>query len=59
MWPLKRPADAASKDKEAEARLQQAKLLAARSRSTTAALRRELEKNGWTELLQQAMGRSA
>lgn len=40
----------------AERRQQAAERQAAQARSKSAALRREIEKNGWTELLQHAWG---
>jgi len=47
--------DPEQQDIEAESRLEAAKQLAEQSRITTAKLRREVNKNGWTELLSQAM----
>lgn len=41
---------------DAEIRHEVAQKLAERSRDISAALRREIDKNGFTELLQQAMG---
>lgn len=43
--------------KEAEQRHSAARMQAAASQYTTAALRRELAINGWTELLQKAWGK--
>lgn len=63
MWPWKtseaedtrlQEVDAEKKDQAAEARQREAERLAAQSRSVTHALRREIDKNGWTELLQAA-----
>lgn len=56
MWHWARREGPERQDREAAQRLEQAKKLAAQSRSVTAALRREIDKNGWTDLLQQAMG---
>lgn len=53
-----RVAAARAKEAEADQRARSAERLVEQSRRTTSALRRELAKNGWTELLQQAMGRS-
>lgn len=55
-WPRSKTKDGLQK---AEARLEEAKHLAAQSRNLRAGLRRELDHNGFTELFQQAMrGRS-
>lgn len=67
MWPWVRyrhaaesaAADAAAATREREAavaRRQAAEHQAARSRAISADLRREIDKNGWTELLQKAWG---
>lgn len=67
MWPRRRHQLAVEKvqkeievataaKKAAERRRDLARKLAAESGATTARLRREIAKNGWTELLQQAMG---
>lgn len=56
MWHWGRREGPERQDREAAQRLDQAKKLAAQSRNVTAALRREIDKNGWTDLLQQAMG---
>jgi RNA:NAD 2'-phosphotransferase (TPT1/KptA family) len=56
MWHWARRESPERQDREAEKRLEHAKKLADQSRHATAALRRELDKNGWTELLQNAMG---
>lgn len=61
--PWKRPAGAGRDDRAADARLRNAKALAGEARQVTAKLRHEIEKheiekNGFTELFQQAMGRS-
>lgn len=41
---------------EAEERRKEAERLARQSLTVTARLRKEIDKNGWTELLQHAMG---
>lgn len=67
MWPWKRQqlaiervnrevAQAAAEKAAAERRREDARKQAVRSNAVTARLRREIEKNGFTELLQQAMG---
>lgn len=55
-WPWKRQRDAKKQDRAAEARLVNAKKLAGEARVVTARLRSEIEKNGFTELFQQAIG---
>jgi hypothetical protein len=54
MWHWMRRESADRQDQEAETRLAEAQKLAAQSRTVTFALRREIDKNGWTELLQAA-----
>jgi hypothetical protein len=54
MWHWMHRESPERQDKEAEKRLTEARKLAAKSRVVTAALQRELDKNGWTELLQDA-----
>lgn len=49
--------DAKQEAARSEERRQDVERLVARSRSVTADLRRELDKNGFTELFQQAMRR--
>lgn len=67
MWPWQRQrlavervnrevAQAAKEKLEAQRRREAARKEAIRSVAVTARLRREIEKNGFTELLQQAMG---
>lgn len=67
MWPWQRHraevvqarsdrADAVEQARAAEFRREAAERLAARSRSVTAKLRFEIDKNGFTEMLQHAMG---
>ena len=67
MWPwtrYRKAADAAAAEAAAalnakhaaETRRQTAERQAARARAITATLRREIDKNGWTELLQHAWG---
>lgn len=51
----RRAAAAAKADDQAAAQLAAVKRQAAQSRSVTAALRNEVDKNGWTELLLAAM----
>jgi hypothetical protein len=66
-WPWQRhreEAQQAQHDREAaeaqaraaEFRRQAAERFAAQSRTVTAQLRREIDKNGWTEMLQNAWG---
>lgn len=58
MWPWRnhRLAEAREQEAEAEVRQRDAEKLAERSRAVTARLRGELDKNGFTELLQFAWG---
>ena len=49
-------ADADAEVRAAEARSNAAERLADQSRTVSARLRREIDKNSWTELLLQAMG---
>lgn len=67
MWPWKQQRaeaaearrqaeDAGQQANAAEARRLASERLAAHSHNVTAALRREIDKNGWTELLQHAWG---
>ncbi|WP_438804029.1 DUF7620 family protein [Mycolicibacterium mageritense] len=67
MWPWQRHraevaqarndrVDAAARAAAAEAQRRAAKRLAAQSHTVTARLRYEKDKNGWTEMLQHAMG---
>lgn len=55
---LEREREAARAAEEARRRRETAELQAALSRSKTTALRHEIAKNGFTELLQQAMRRA-
>lgn len=48
--------DAAARNAAAEAHNRATRLLAQQSHTVTARLVHEVEKNGWTELLQQAWG---
>lgn len=68
IWPGKRRARdknrrseevAEAMDQEADARLAETRRLADESRKVDAAKRRELDKNGWTELFAQALARRA
>jgi hypothetical protein len=59
MWHWMRRESPDRQDEEAEDRLVEAQKLAAQSRTVTYALRREIDKNGWTELLQDAWKRKA
>lgn len=70
IWPWKRraadaasskerEASAAEKNSESAARLAEAHQLAAEHRVVTAAKRRELDKNRWTELFAEALARRA
>lgn len=57
MWPWqRRMAEAQQQLAEAEERARLSKRLAQKSRTITAELRREVDKNGFTELLQKSMG---
>ncbi|MHC9292053.1 DUF7620 family protein [Mycobacterium sp. LTG2003] len=53
---VRRAKAADRQDQAAEFRRKASEQLRAQSLSVTARLRRETEKNGWTELLQHAMG---
>lgn len=56
-WPwATRVADAVQQEAQAEDRRRSADQLVEQSRWVSASLRHELAKNGWTDLLQQAMG---
>lgn len=57
MWHRRNREGPERQDREAEHRLNDARKLAAQSRVVTARLRREVDKNGWTELLQEAWAR--
>lgn len=50
-------AEASRRKRDSEAGLRSAERLAEQSRSVSAAWRRQVDLNGFTELLQQAMGR--
>lgn len=54
MWHWMRRESPERQDQEAEDRLVEARKLASQSRMVTYALRHEIDKNGWTELLQAA-----
>lgn len=55
-WPWSRRAEVELQLAETEKRRRVAEQLAEHSVKVSQALRREIEKNGFTELLQQAMG---
>lgn len=55
-WPWSKRAEVLEQLAETEKRQKVAEALAEHSVKVTQALRREIEKNGFTELLQQAMG---
>lgn len=58
MWPWKRRvADADRKLAEAEERNHAAEVIARQARATSGALRREVDKNSWTELFLASMQR--